>query len=245
MEGILVELCPNKTYDIVDTRNNQYHRLRMYYDKLTTSLSVNMTVEFDVKVSAAGNAYAIFKSIVERNQSIFNTEDRSRWYVWGEDAEADFITHIVPDLHLDIRKNPEKESCSWAIDLIDYTNQKPADLKVQNTPFFTVGKYFYNGHRCNPAYSVTFNRKDYENYMNNYPNCDIYFWVHWTQLEYREINVPEIYGVWRGNFKRMAEMINNNSAPLHPYLHRKNDDHNAKDSYIFDLRDTSVFEHLL
>lgn len=69
------------------------------------------------------------------------------------------------------------------------------------------------------AYSVTFNRKDYENCMNNYPNCDIYFRVHWTQLEYQEINVLEIYGVWRRNFRRMAEMINNNSAPLHPYLH--------------------------
>lgn len=245
MEGLLVEVLDTQPYDIVDTRNNQYGRLRLYYDKLTTHLSVNMTVEFEVCTSATGNPYARFTAIVDRNQVLFNTEDRSKWYAWGEDVERDFIEKVVPQLHLDIRKNPAKETSSWAIDLYDYTNHRFADLKAQNTPFFTVSKYRYLGKKCDPAYSVTFNRKDYENYSRHYPDCDIYFWVHWIQLEYHGIRVPEIYGVWRASFSKMADRIAHHAAPLHPYMHRTTDDHNAKDSYVFDLLDTEVFERLI
>lgn len=245
MVGLLVEIRPTDSFDIVDTRNNQYGKLRMYYDKPKPSLRPNTTVNFDLRTSSAGNFYAKFISVVERNRAIFNTEDRSQWYTWGEDEEADFIRLIVPQIDRDIRINPEKERCSWAIDLIDYTNHRPADLKTQNTPFFTVSKYKYKGVRCDPAYSVTFNRKDYENYKRNYPNCDIYFWVHWKQLEYKGITVPEVCGVWRGNFSKMAKCIESGSAPLHPYIYRKFDDHNAKDSFVFNLLDTDIFERVV
>lgn len=128
---------------------------------------------------------------------------------------------------------------------MDYSNNRPADLKTQTTPFFKVSKYKYKGVRCDPAYSVTFNRKDYENYKQNYPNCDIYFWVCWKQLEYKGITVPKINGVWRGVFSKMAMCIESGSAPLHPYVHRKDDDHNAKDSFVFNLLDEEVFERLI
>lgn len=242
MEGLFVEICPTESYDIVDTRNKQYGRLRMYYNQLKANLALNTTVSFDIKRSASENIYAKYIATVERNAAIFNTEDRDQWYSWGENEENDFITHIVPHLNLDIRINPQKKTCSWAIDLIDYTNNRPADLKTQNTPFFTVGKYHYKGVPCNPDYSVTFNRKDYNNYRINYPNCDIYFWVHWIQTQYRNITVQEIYGVWRGNFSQMALCIENGDVPLHHYMHRVNDDHNAKDSYVFNLKDEDVFE---
>lgn len=245
MEGLLIEICPNNGYDIVDTRNDQYGRLRMYYSKIKETLPVNSTVSFDIKTSASGNNYAKFLSVIERNTAIFNTEDRTKWYEWGEDEETDFVTHIVPQFGYDIQINPEKANCSWAIDLIDITHNRMADLKTQNTPFFTVSKYKYKGMTCDPAYSVTFNRKDYENYKNRYPNCDIYFWVHWKQLAYRNITVPEIYGVWKGDFAKMAECIENNQAPLHPYMHRVNDNHNAKDSYVFNLQDQEVFEQMI
>lgn len=245
MEGLLVEILDNESYDIVDTRNDQYGRLRLYYNRIKETLPLNCTVEFEVKTSSAGNRYAKFISLVERNQALFNTEDRSRWYEWGENEEADFIANVVPIIGDDIRIHPDKAHCSWAIDLYDYTRNRPADLKTQNTPFFTVSKYRYKGVRCNPAYSVTFNRKDYDNYRVHYPDCDIYFWVHWTQLTYREITVPEIRGVWKGDFSRMAECIENGDAPLHPYIHRQNDDHNARDSYVFNLQDQDIFQQIV
>ena len=40
----------------------------------------------------------------------------------------------------------------------------------------------------------------------------------------------------------MALCIENGDAPLHPYMHRVNDDHNAKDSYVFNLKNEDVFE---
>ena len=112
------------------------------------------------------------------------------------------------------------------------------------TPFFTAGKYFYGVKRYDPAYTVTFNRKDYEYYLQNYPDSDIYFWVDWKQLEYKDIRIPYICGIWRADFSRMSEKIQRNEVALHPYIHRKNDDHNAKDSFLFDLRDRSVFERI-
>ena len=115
MERLLVEIRPADSFDIVDTRNDQYGRLRMYYDTPKPSLRPNTTVSFALHTSAMGNVYAKFISVVERNHAIFNTEDRSQWYTLGEDEEADFIRLIVPQIHLDIRKNPEKEYSSYAI----------------------------------------------------------------------------------------------------------------------------------
>jgi hypothetical protein len=176
---------------------------------------------------------------------VFNTEDRSLWYSWGENFENDFIDKIVPLIKVDIRKNPAKKQYPWAIDLYDYTNHRPADLKVQNTPFFTAGKYMYGSNPYDPQYTVTFNKKDYEHYLINNPICDIYFWVNWTQLEYKGIIVNELRGVWRATFSTMVSKIQNNSVALHTYQHRTNDDHNAKDSYLFMLTDKDVFEQLL
>lgn len=245
MRGLIITCEDDGGFAIVDTRSDQHGKLRLYHHEPAGSLSAGMTVDFELKVSAAGNTYAKLTHIVERNQTRFSTEDRSRWYEWGEDAEADFVEKVAPLLGLDIRKNPEKEGRSWAIDLFDYTNGRAADLKVQNTPFFTVAKYRYRGKRCDPAYSVTFNRKDYENYQANYPDCHIYFWVHWIQLAYRGATVPEIRGVWRAEFSKLAERIQGGEAPLHPYQNRKTDDHNARDSYVFSLLDEEVFERLL
>ena len=245
VKGVLLELCAENSYSIVDTRNDQYKRIRLYYDKSKVKLVEGMTVEFDLCTSALGNSYGKLVSVVERNDTLFNTEDRSKWYDWGQDEEADFIKKIVPQLKIDIRINPEKEKYEWAIDLYDYTNRRYADLKTQNTPFFTVGKYNYGRVKCDPAYSVTFNRKDYLHYKEKYPGCDIYFWVHWLQTQYRSYSVPEIYGVWRAPFQRMQITIESGIAPLHAYQNRVNDDHNAKDSYVFNLLDTNVFERLI
>lgn len=246
MEGILISLNRKERIGKVDTRNNQLKVLTIYFgNTIPQNICENCTVEFEVKASAVGNTYAKFTSVVERNQAVFNTEDRNLWYSWGEDYEKDFIEKIVPLIGVDIRKNPEKESCPWAIDLFDFTNKRPADLKVQNTPFFTAGKYRYGKNPYNPGYTVTFNKKDHENYILNNPSCDIYFWVNWTQLDYKGIHVERLNGVWRASFSVMDSKIQSGIVALHTYLHRIYDDHNAKESYLFLLSDTSVFERML
>lgn len=242
MEGRIISIS-NSGKGSVNTGNNQYGILPIY--QLPPNVAVDMTIEFTIRVSAIGNTYAVFSSIVERNTALFNTEDRSRWYTWGEDEEGDFVRLVVPDLHIDLRKNPEKETRPWAIDLIDYTHNRFADLKTQNTPFFSCGQYQYNGEPYDPRYTVTFNKKDYENYIDNHPDCDIYFWVNWRQLSYRQTTIEGLYGVWRAPFSVMAEKIESGQVVLHAYLHRTDDDHNAKDSYLFMLNDPNVFERLL
>lgn len=79
----------------------------------------------------------------------------------------------------------------------------------------------------------------------NYPACDIYFWVNWEQTSYRNIVVMEVQGVWRARFERMAEKILAYEVALHAYQNRVDDDHNAKESYLFDLQDSTVFEKVL
>lgn len=244
MKGRICALNRDERRGRVDTRKDDLGVLTIYFDDVPVGLSTDDTVEFQVKTSKAGNKYAKFISIVERNQALFNTEDRSKWYEWGGEREPLFVSLIAQLTGRDIRINPEKAECPWAIDLYDFTMKRPADLKTQNTPFFTAGKYLYDGRKCDPAYSVTFNKKDYEHYLEDYPDCDIYFWVDWNQLTYGNISVPHIAGVWRGDFRKMAKKIQAGKVALHSYDRRRDDDHNARDSYIFDLRDTEVFERL-
>lgn len=243
MEGRITEIIREEKKGKVDTRNDKYKILTIY--NLTDDVQENSTVVFDVAISARGYPYAKFKRVAERNQAIFNTEDRDRWYELGNNEELDFLKNVVPKTGLDIIINPEKTSAPWAIDLFDRTNNRYADLKTQNTPFFYCSQYKYNGKPYDPSYTVTFNRKDYEYYSSDYPECDIYFWVNWTQLEYKNIHVQPICGVWRASFSKMAELIQKNAVALHKYTHRANDDHNAKDSFLFSLSDESVFQRIV
>lgn len=257
MKGRLISLDRAEMKGRVDTRNDEIGVLNIYFKTLPDAVQTDCTVEFDVVRSKAGNRYAKFIAVADRNQAIFNTENRPQWYAWGESEEIDFVEQIVPRLGIDLRINPEKATAPWEIDLYDDTHNRYADLKVQQTPFFTAGAYRMgipgvcaagkggSGAPYDPGYTVTFNRKDYENYREKHPDCDIYFWVHWRQLSYREIQVNELYGVWRAPFARMAERIEAGMVALHPYKFRKNDDHNARDSFLFDLRDTALFERLV
>lgn len=245
MEGILLSLNREEKWGRVDTRNDEIGRLTIYFQTVPDGLEENSTVEFDVVTSKAGNRYAKFRGLVDRNQAIFNTEDRAEWYIWGEQEEIDFVEHIVPRLGIDLWINPAKVERPWEIDLCDYTHHRYADLKTQKTPFFLASRYHYGRMPYDPAYTVTFNKKDYENYKENHPDCDIYFWVYWNQLEYQDIRVDPLYGVWRAPFAKMVEKIEGGTVALHSYKHRVNDDHNARESYLFSLTDQEVFERLL
>ena len=201
---------------------------------------VGMTVKFDINKSMAGKEYASNIAVcIERNAVKFNTEDKRTWCDFGARKEVAFVQNIVPLLGRDIIVNPEKEDNPYVIDLVDRTSANYADLKTQNTPFFTAGQY-----GINPQFAVTFNKKDYERYCELYPLCDIYFHVHWEQTNYRQIVINPLSGVWVAKFEDMRRKIEMGRVPLHEYIYRKNDTVNAKESYVFDLNDP-IFTRLL
>lgn len=247
MEGRVVEINVEKEYGRIDTQNREIGRLTFYLNKIFEEIKINDTVSFEVKKSKAGNLYAKNVKLVHRNLAKFNTEDKQTWCKEGEKLEKAFVEEIVPKLGLDIGINPQKRADPYVIDLIDRTNNRFADLKSQNTPFFSSGRYVYpkNGQNYDPAYTMTFNKKDYERYKVLYPDCDIYVCINWTQLEYGDKKVNFVNGVWRAHFYAMAQAIENGDVILHEYIHRKNDDKNAKSSYLFDLRDEEIFERVI
>src|SRR5699024_8274088 len=104
--------------------------------------------------------YAKFKNISNRNETIFNPEDRDKWYSWGEKQEIEFVKIVVPFLKRDIQINPEKKLDKTKPDLYDYSTGTYADLKRQTTPFFTAGKYLYESNPYDASNTVTF-KTDY------------------------------------------------------------------------------------
>lgn len=187
----------------------------------------------------------MFEEVANRNDTVFNTEDRTKWYSLGENKEFEFVSKIVPSLDVQLIINPEKANDPTVIDLWDVTNNRPADLKVQTTPFSSSDRYIYKGSKYNPQFTVTFNKKDYEKYKTTYPNCDIYFWVKWEQLSYNDKSVFPMDGVWRASIGKMIEYIETGEVSLHEYIFRKNDNHNARESYLFLLTDSDIFQKLI
>ena len=108
MKGRLLEISLDKKQGKVATGNDELGVLTVYFSRITEMIAVGNTIEFEVVTSRFGNKYAKFQSIVDRNTTIFNTEDRDLWYTWGENEEVDFVSNVVPNLRLDIRVNPEK-----------------------------------------------------------------------------------------------------------------------------------------
>ena len=77
----------------------------------------------------------------DRTPQEIDTEDKDAWCRKGEELERDFVARIVPLTGRDVRINPEKATNPYAIDLHDYDNDRPADLKSFMTPFFTCARY--------------------------------------------------------------------------------------------------------
>ncbi|MGF9824781.1 cold shock domain-containing protein [Brevibacillus agri] len=195
------------------------------------TLITGQVVEYEV-VSSERGTKAVTVKVLERNNAIeHDTEDKQYWCRKGEQEEEAFIREIVPKIGKRLIIHPGKKSRKTIIDLYDLDRNIEADLKTQTTPFFSAGKY-----GLNPEFTVTFNHKDYEYYKNNYPNAIIYWWVNWLQLSWGNFKVDPLYGVWEVPFRTLQVMIENRQVPLHEYIHRKDDDVNAKSSYLFDLR---------
>ena len=130
--------------------------------------------------------------------------------------------------------NPEKENDPYAPDLL--VDGIIADLKTQNTPFFTANRYGKD-----PGRTVTFNQKDLERYQKLYPDLLIYFYVRWNQLEGYGKQVQFLHGVWKTNVKSIENLIQLGKAPIHAYQRRVNDQKgNAKGSYLLSLDDLEL-----
>lgn len=159
--------------------------------------------------------------------SYHDLQDKSPWCRHGESKENSFINQFGSQLQLDI--NPDKTYNRFSPDLINLSNNRLGDLKTQNTPFFSTN---------DPQYNVVFNEKDKDRYDKYYPDIEIYFWVDWIAVRYknydREVEVQPMSGVWYVHFHDLKEIIRN--APLHQYQQRKHDTRgNAKASYIINL----------
>lgn len=158
-----------------------------------------------------------------------DTEDRYEWYGIGENLERHFVDKCRSELQWDIMINPEKEIDPTVPDLI--YNGQLADLKTQQTPFFTASRY-----GIDPQFAVTFNRKDYVRYSQMYPELIILFWVDWQELTWRDRVVEYHGGIYVTPFREIVTLIEN-GAKEHFYSRRRNDNRgNAKSSFIFDVR---------
>lgn len=164
----------------------------------------------------------------------------------GATLEEEFVRRFHRKIFLDVEINPEKKTNPYAPDLRIGHNKEIADLKTQNSPFFTAGDRF-SGY--NPRYTVTFNVNDYERYLQFYPDIHILFWVDWQMLEWENrfgemYKVDYLHGVWHCKLSSIKQFIQE-GAPKHGYQRRKNDFRgNAKDSYLLDIRNMNCIATL-
>ena len=165
-----------------------------------------------------------------------DTENKAPWLRFGEQREATFIDSVAPAIGLDARKNPAKEGDPTALDLL--VDGIPADLKTQETPFFTADKTY----ELPPQYVVTFNANDYERYLQK-GSLEIFFWVRWRdQLSGWGGEVAEMEGVWRTTIDQIQTLVESEQVPCHRYKRRRGDSENANASYLLDLREMTCLD---
>jgi hypothetical protein len=162
-----------------------------------------------------------------------NLQEKGFWCEHGLEKEHVFVNKVGS--RFGVEMNKDKDDSPYVPDLFQTHNQKIADLKTQNTPFFQ-SKQKYG---ISSQYAVTFNVKDYKRYSSLYPDIAIYFAVEWTVTKFvgygRSQEVKPMRGVWWTDLTRIKEMVK--TSPRHSYQQRVGDKKgNAKDSFIFDLR---------
>lgn len=159
-------------------------------------------------------------------------EDKDTYVDLGLEEEYKFVDQVAPLLGLDAQMNPEKDDNKYAIDLV--VDGRLADLKKQETPFFTAEKRF----GLDPQYTVTFNTNDYERYREkDADNIDIIFWVRWRTFEDYGTRVKPMAGIWRVPFSQIEAWVEGDDVDSHDYLRRSEEDPNATASYGLSLRD--------
>lgn len=174
----------------------------------------------------------------ERNAEVqHNTEDKSWWLQHGLELEYQFVELCRNKLNVKAEINPAKSDSPAAPDLL--VDGNIADLKVQNTPFFSATKY-----SMDPRFTVTFNRKDFERYSALYPEIVVYFWVNWKQLAWKDFRVQKLNAICKAEFSLITEQVASGNAIEHIYMHRRGDTKgNAKSSFLLDIRTFQKVAH--
>lgn len=172
--------------------------------------------------------------MIEKNT---DNEDKMWWVEHGLALEHLFVEEVCPKIGLKAIMNPNKETDPMVHDL--FINNKIADLKTQNTPFYTASMYKKSdGTRYNPSRTVTFNYKDLVRYRHLYPHILVAFWVNWPNTEKYGCEVDAINGVWLIDLDQIEKLIDEGRMRIHNYQNRVNDTNgNAKVSYLIDLFD--------
>jgi hypothetical protein len=160
-------------------------------------------------------AYQLF----DQNGKVITNADlqnRPVWYQHGVDKEDVFVDRY--GTRFDVLINPAKTYDSTALDLIH--NNHLADLKCQNTPFFSARRY-----DIDPTYAVTFNLKDAYNYGKwgkNHEEITVFYWVDWVAVNMisngKAYSANPLTGVWKIKYSFLEEM--RKTAPIHWYLQR-------------------------
>jgi hypothetical protein len=146
-----------------------------------------------------------------------DNQDKLSWFEYGEQKEIEFLSS-KQFTQVALKLNPEKESDKTANDLIARFR---ADLKTVRTVFKTADRY-----GLDPKFTIAINRKDVEHYVKRYPNILIIF----------DIDIDGFQGVKIATLDRLLRIIYF-GTPEHSYIHREKDDQgNAKSSFLFDLR---------
>ena len=148
---------------------------------------------------------------------MIDTENKLSWCEHGLRLEREFVTKYGDEMFVSV--HPDKAKCPYGPDFL-VGGLMPGDLKTQDTPFRTAGRYGVPAERA-----VTFNEKDYDRYTAQYPNMLVFFWVRFLPQE-------AVFLMTMADARRLCL-----PERKHHYLRRKDDRRgNAKASYILDVR---------
>lgn len=160
---------------------------------------------------------------------LIDLNDRHAWYGSGMAEEERFCELFGSKFK--VKVNPDKDRDPCLPDLL-HASGKLCELKTRHTPFFTA----YKTYRVPIQKAVTINRNDMERYLEHYPDMPIFFWVQWSQLEWHNIKVNPMHGVWGIRVNKLANLCTDKR--LHQYQGRVDDEQgNAKDSYVVTLNE--------
>lgn len=181
-----------------------------------------------------------------RNRAIKeDTEDKSKWLEIGVELENRFVRFMALHSHIDVRINPAKEDEPTAPDLY-VPGYGLCDLKTQQTPFFTAGRY-----GISPEHAFTINAKDIIRYRKLYPKIGIFIWLNWENnraSDSRFKEIPYKWGVYFTTLEQLIAFIDKGVAKEHSYQRRAtnndsflgkrgmNSSKNASSSYVLDSR---------
>lgn len=163
--------------------------------------------------------------------------DKTAWCEeYGDKVESAFCVQRLYELGVSGYMNPEKRTNKYSHDLFAIFK---ADLKTVRTPFFKAGEKY----GIDPQYAVTFNLKDGERYRNLYPNIVVVFDVLWDKanckktIDGKEYEVQPMHRTYAGFLKDIKSAILASGKKTVVYHGRVGDTAgNAKESYIFDVR---------